>query len=125
LRKFVIEISTIQSQVAAFLADYGEPLTVARGGSGGTATAYVGYCVNAARGGSLLQDSQEAYFDDNELAGLIQPVLSVYLDGTCSGTNNPPQILDTFSRDGRPYTVRKVGLHRIGSTVVAYVVFAD
>ena len=113
---------TIQAQVAALLAGYGEALSFTRSGA---ATAYVGLCLPAPRGGSLLQDSQEAYFDDNELAGLVQPVLTVYLDGTCSGTNNPPQALDTFTRDARNYTVRRVGLHRVGAAVVAYLVFAD
>ncbi len=120
-----VPASLIQSQLSLLLASYGEPLVFDRNGTGGTFTTYTGFCVNAPRGGSLLVDTQEAYFDDNELAGLTQPVLAVFLDGTCSGTNNPPQILDTFTRDTRPYTVRKVGLHRVGSTVIAYIAFAD
>ncbi len=120
-----VPASLIQSQLSLLLAGYGEPLVFDRNGAGGTFTAYTGFCVSAPRGGSLLVDTQEAYFDDNELSGLVQPVLSVYLDGTCSGTNDPPQILDTFQRDGRSYTVRKVGLHRVGPTVVAYIAFCD
>jgi hypothetical protein len=48
-----------------------------RNGTGRTQTTYNVLCIPAPRGGSLLQGTQEACFDDNELAGLIQPVLSV------------------------------------------------
>jgi hypothetical protein len=120
-----IPASVIQSRLAGFLASYGEPLTFLRGGTGGTQTDYVGLCTPAPRGGSLLQDTQEAYFDDNTLAGLVQPVLSVYLDGTCSGTDRPPQVLDTFTRDGVTYAVQKVAARRVGAVVVCYLVLAS
>jgi hypothetical protein len=120
-----IPASLIQSQLATLLSNYGEPLTFSRGGVGGTHTDYVGFVTPAPRGGSLLQDTQEAYFDDNELAGLIQPVQAVYLDGTLSGTGVVPEINDTFTRDSVVYAVQKLGIHRVASTVVAYVIFAS
>jgi hypothetical protein len=120
-----IPASLIQSQLATLLSQYGEPLTFERGGTGGTHTDYTAFVTPAPRGGSLLQDTQEAYFDDNELAGLIQPVQAVYLDGTCSGTGVVPAIDDTFTRDSVVYAVQKIGIHRVGSTVVAYIIFAS
>ena len=39
------------------------------------------------------------------------------MSGT-AGTLGPPQVDDTFTRDGRPFTVQKVQLHRLGDTVV-------
>jgi hypothetical protein len=120
----VIPASTIQAALASLMSNYGEPLTFLRGGVGGTSTDYTGFVIPAPRGGSLLQDTQEAYFDDNELAGLIQPVQAVYLDGTLSGTGVVPEIDDTFSRDSVTYAVQKIGIHRVTSTVVAYVIFA-
>ena len=61
------------------------------------------------------------YFDDNTAVGLMQPCLQVFFDATVSGTvgsAGPPALLDTFTRDGRSFTVQKVQMHRLGDAVI-------
>jgi len=106
----------IQSQVAALVAQFGEPVTLDRGGATRTVQALF-EPANAAVIGT--------YFDDNAAVGLIRPCVQALFDGTTGGTNDPPQGGDTFTRDGRTFTVQRVQNHRLGGTVVLITALCD
>lgn len=48
------------------------------------------------------------YFDSSESLDLVRPIFAVYLDPTAY----VPSVGDTFTRDGRSFTVRRVGLYK-------------
>jgi hypothetical protein len=107
----------LQQMILSQMEQYGEQVTLSRGGTNTTYWVFSDHPSNY-----FLQTN---FFDSNELAGLAQPLTSLYLDGTCSGTNNPPQLLDTFVRDGFTWTVRKVGTWRLFNVVAIYLVMAS
>lgn len=88
------------TQIAALITQqmalYGTPITMSRGGVHTTYTAMTDHANS---------EVIATYFDDNDAAGLTFPVMVMYLDATCSGTNNPPQNLDSFTYAGRDYSV--------------------
>ena len=61
------------------------------------------------------------YFDSSEALDLIRPVLAVYLDPTVY----VPVVGDTFSRDGRLFTVRRVGLYKECGTALLLAALCD
>ena len=108
--------TSLQAQMAALVAQHGESVTLNRGG--------VTRSVKA-----LFEPANAAvvatYFDDNTAVGLVRPCVQVFFDATVSGTDDPPQVLDTFTRDGRAFTVQKVQFHRLGDTVLLVTALAD
>ena len=104
--------ATVQTQMAALVAQYGESVALDRGG----VTRAVRGLFAPANGVVVA-----TYFDDNAAVGLVRPCVQAFFDATVSGTAGtlgPPQINDTFTRDGRPFTIQKVQMHRLGDTVV-------
>ena len=106
----------MQAQLAALVAAYGEPAALSTGGT----TRAVRLFVEPAPGAVIA-----TYFDDNAAVGLTRPCVQALFDGTTSGTNSPPLVGDTFTRDGRPFTVQKVQFHRLSSTVVLITALCD
>ena len=108
--------AVVAAQLTALVAAYGEPVTLDRGGT----TWAVQMFLEPANAQVI-----STYFDDNAAVGLIRPCVQVFFDATVSGSNNPPQILDTFTRDGRSFTVQKIQNHRLSSTLVLISALCD
>ena len=106
----------MQAQLAALIGQYGEPVTLNTGG----ATRAVRAIFEPANGAVIA-----TYFDDNAAVGLTRPCVQALFDGTTAGTNQPPQVNDTFTRDGRPFTVQRVQNHRLAGTVVLICALCD
>ena len=114
--------AAVQAQLTALVSTYGETITLDRGGDNRTVKIFL----EPANANVIA-----TYFDDNTAVGLIRPVVQVFFDATMSGTNpgggtgpqpgnsaGPPQVLDTFTRDGTAYALQRVQFHRLADTVV-------
>ena len=101
--------SAVQAQLTALVGTYGEPTLMDRGGI--TVTQPV-FFEPASR--TVL----ETYLDDNTIVGLVFPALQGFWDATTGGSDRPPQVNDTFVRDGVTYAVQRVQRHRLAGTVV-------
>lgn len=109
--------SEVASLIASQIAVYGNPITMSRGGTHTTYTVMTDHA-NA--------QVISTYFDDNTAAGLVHPVMVIYLDATCSGTNNPPQNLDSFTFGARNYSCQMIAAPFLMAGVpVLYVVLAS
>ena len=104
--------SEVQAKFTALVSQYGESVTLNRGG--------VDRGVRA-----VFEPANSAviatYFDDNAAVGLVRPCVQAFFDATMSGTAGTlggPQVNDTFTRDGRPFTVQQVQPHRLGDSVI-------
>jgi hypothetical protein len=112
-----IDPATIVSLLSGAINSIGQPLTMSRGGVN---TTY--HCVIDHANAEIVA----TYFDANTAAGLTHPVAIVFLDGSCSGTNNPPQNLDSFSYAGRTYScAMNAAPFNFGGDVILYAVCAD
>jgi len=105
-------------RVSALFARCGEAFTLIRSG------------VNrAGRGLFAPMDGATTgtYFDANESVGLLRPALSLYLDGSPTGTfgADPPVAGDVFFRDGRLWTIRKTQFFRLGETPLLILALCD
>ena len=101
--------AAVAAQLTALVEAYGEPTLMNRGGI--TVTQPV-FFEPASR--TVL----ETYLDDNTIVGLVFPALQAFWDATTGGSNDPPQINDTFVRDGLTYAVQRVQRHRLAGAVV-------
>ncbi len=61
------------------------------------------------------------YFDSSESLDLIRPILAAYLDPTVY----VPAVGDTFTRDGRSLTVRRVGGYKECGATLLLVALCD
>ena len=105
-------------RVSALFARNGEAVTLIRSGVNRAGQGLFAPMDGAAAG---------TYFDANESVGLLRPALSMYLDGSPSGTfgSDPPVAGDVFFRDGRLWTVRKTQLFRLGETPLLILALCD
>ena len=114
-----LDPAATQAQVAAVLSEYGEPVTLDRGGVHRTVRAFF-----ESANGSVI----EQFVDDNTAVGLVRPALVLLCDGTMSGTFGTlgaPNVGDTFPRDGRTYEVVAVLTHRLSATELLFSALCD
>jgi hypothetical protein len=112
-----MDAAQIAALLTAQIAQYGSPITISRGGVDTTYTVMTDHANN---------EVIETYFDANDAAGLTHPVMVIYLDATCSGTNNPPKNLDSFTYNGRNYSVAlNAAPFSMSGEVILYVTLAD
>jgi hypothetical protein len=103
----------LQSLFAAQCLEWGETMDLKRGGS---TVATINVVCDHPSNVYLEQN----FFDPDEIVGLEQPLVAVYIDGTGGGTGYVPAINDAFERDGTAYIIQKVGVWRITNLVIAY-----
>lgn len=112
-----IDPASIVALVSSAIEAIGTNLTFSRGGVDTTYKVILDHA-NAA--------IIATYFDDNTAASLTHPVAVIIMDGTCTGTNNPPANLDSFVFAGRTFScaMNAAPLY-VGGDIVLYTVCAD
>ena len=108
--------AALAALLTELLGQNGRPVTFSRGGVRTTIT-----CISDHANPTTIN----TYFDQNNAVGFTYPVQALYFDATCSGTNNPPQNLDSYSLDNRNYSVQICAPFYLGSEIVMYIALAD